>query len=142
MIWGSMTSNTKLRKLTVMQNSCVCLISNKHNCYPTDRIYKEEKLFTLSELIQLEMCKFGHQVMCKYLLKPILNLLHSRGGKKTHRYNTCYKNTPNIQHADVNFNKSFMCQGLVQYNQIPSTIRETKNTKLLMKKLKQFLLSV
>ena len=142
LIWGSMISNKKLRKFTVMQNSCLHLISNKHNCYPTDLIYKEEKLFTISELIQLELCKFGHQVTCKYLPKPILDLLDSRGGKKTHRYNTRYKKTPNIQqHSGTNFNKSFMCQGLEQCNQVPSIIRETKITKLLMKKLKKFLLS-
>ena len=89
----------------------------------------------------MELCQFGHRLSCKYLPKPIIDLLETRGRKKTHQYETHYKKTPNIQkHSGVNFNKSFMCQGLVKFNQIPLNIHTIKNTRLLVKKLKDYLL--
>ena len=82
LIWGSMISKRKLQHLILLPNSCVRLLSKQTKWYPTNLIYKEEKILQLDDLITLELCKFGHRLTCKYLPKPIMDLMETRGGKK------------------------------------------------------------
>ena len=117
LIWGSMTSSKKIKKLATMQNSCIHLLGQKLNRYST------------------------HRITAKELPKPLHNLLDSQGGRKTQRYETQNKETPNIQkHTSSQFNKSFMCKSLLKYNQLSPEIKETNKTKNFISRTKHTLL--
>ena len=119
----------------------VRLIGQKPNRYPTQQLYKDERLLPLESLMYMELCRFGHRITTKELPKPLLDLLDSQGGRKTHQYETRNKKTPNIQkHSGIHFNKSFMCKGLTTYNQLSKDIKEMKNIKTLTHRIKKLLL--
>ena len=77
LIWGSMTSSKNIKRLTNIQNSCVCLIGQKPNRYHTQQLYKDERLLPLESLIYMELCKFGHHITTNELSRPLLDLLDS-----------------------------------------------------------------
>ena len=104
---GKYDLQQNIKRLINIQNLCVHLIGQNPNRYPTQQLYKDERLLPLESLICVELCKFGHHVATKELLRPLLDLLDSQGGWKTHRYQMQNKKTPNIQkHSGIHFNKS------------------------------------
>ena len=67
----------------------------KHSC--VNPIFKRMGIIRFPDLIDNELWKLGYKVTNKIILKPLINLFQQDGGKKTHRYETYNKNTPNIQ---------------------------------------------
>ena len=64
------------------------------------------------------------------------------GGKKMHKYPTRYKKTPNIQkHHSTTFNKSFICQAIKQYNNIPGNLKQEQSLQRFITQFKKYLLS-
>ena len=89
-------------------------------------------------MINVELAIFGYNISNKKLPKPLLDMLNARGGKKTHRYPTCGKATPNVQqHTSEMFNRSFLCQSIAEYNKMSDKEKRCKNSKLLGQILKQ-----
>ena len=89
-------------------------------------------------MIDLELCKLGHQLKYKQLPMPILSLFNSRGWQKNHRYSTHSKDLPNIQtHAENKFNQSFLCQSIISYGTLPMKIKQTKSPKHFTASMKQ-----
>ena len=84
--WGSMVEKCQIRKLRTAQNACVRLLTNKLNRKPINDIYKENKILTLDQMIQLEHCKYGHYITHQKLPKPIQDILNANGGQKEHTY--------------------------------------------------------
>ena len=141
-IWGSTTSAKNIKKLVTIQNSCLRVFSGKPKWYSTRQLYKEERLLQLESLIQIELCKFGHRITHRELPKPLLDLVNSWGGRKTHPYETHNKNLPSVQqHTGTSFNKSFMCKGITEYNRLPLTVWNTSKVKLLVSRLKTILMN-
>ena len=78
-------------------------------------------------MIKLELAKLGFKLTNELLPLPLLNLFNKDGGKKQHRYPRRSKKTPNIQrHDKVLFNKSYLCQGLVEFMKIPGITQSAK----------------
>ena len=48
-------------------------------------------------MIQVAMCKLGHNVSHKHIPTPIIQLFDKFGGRKQHHYSTHNKHIPNIQ---------------------------------------------
>ena len=80
-------------------------------------------------MIKTELAKLGFRVTNELLPSPLLDLFNKAGGKK-HRYPMRSKKTPNIQRHDKTlFNKSYLCQSLVEIMKIPGITRNVKTVK-------------
>ena len=60
-------------------------------------------ILPLKRMIQFNLCKLGQQMTHKLLPKPLQDIINANGGKKTHRYPTRNKSTPNIQSINALF---------------------------------------
>ena len=61
-----------------------------------------------------------------------------RGGEKKHHYNMRRKEIPNVQkHRSLSFNKSFLCCGIVEYNNLTPKHINTKKLPTLIKEIKR-----
>ena len=89
-------------------------------------------------MIDLELCKLGHQLKYEQLPMPILSLFNSRGGQKNYRYPTPGKDLPNIQMPTENkFNQSFLCWSIISYGTLPMKIKQIKSPKHFTASMKQ-----
>ena len=94
-------------------------------------------------MIQTEHCKYGHYVMHRKLPKPIQDIIDANGGKKNHKYETRHKPIPNVQkHAELQFNKSFMCKSIIEYNKLSMNLKSISKSKPFIRQLKMNLLNV
>ena len=63
--------------------------------------------------------------------------------KKTHRYPTRNKSTPNIQkHQCTIFNRSFLCQGIKEFVKLKDNLKQENNPYRFAKQLKKIILIV
>ena len=86
-----MADKGQIRKLGTAQNACVRLLSNNWLKEPIADIYKEHKILTINQMIQIEHCKYGHYITHRKLPKPIQDIINVNGGKKTHKFDTRHK---------------------------------------------------
>ena len=105
-----------------------------------DETFWDLKILKITEMIQIELAKFGFDISRSVQPKPVQNMMESRGGKKLHRYPTQSKNTPNIQcHKSETFNRSFQCKSIVEFNGLFSELKNSKSAKHLVKVIKKHL---
>ena len=126
--WGSMEKKSDITSLFVIQKQCIRLV---HNCRITadcTPLFKQSKMLSLHNIINVELAKLGYSINRKLLPKPILDIYDKNGGKKIHRYLTRNKMTPNIQkHHSKQFNRSFICRSTVIYTNLPTEIKQKQN---------------
>ena len=140
-VWGNMTSSKNITKIFKMQKACAKMAGKQSKRAPVLQTLKNLKLLTIHKLIYLELCRFGY-TLAHQVTPTIQNILNSRGGQKTHHYNTGNKTLPSIQkHSSTQYNKSFMCKGPIKFNQLPTEIRNSKTIAIFRKKLKNHLLT-
>ena len=117
-IWSGHTTAKQHKKINTIQKYCVQAITNKSNSYHTNPIFNTLKIMKFDEIEKFELCKLLFCVKEKLIPAPIYNMFNTLG-KKTHCYNTRYKNLPNIKkHTSTEFNKSFLCKGITCYSQL------------------------
>ena len=103
-VWGSMVSSSLLKELSKLLSQCVEMIVRTKSMDITNAM-RQMNILPLNRMIQFNLCKLGHQMTHKLLPQPLQNILNADGGKKTHRYPTRNKHTPNIQkHQCIMFN--------------------------------------
>ena len=132
-----MTSNALLKELSKLQSQCVEMIVRTR---PTDifNAMRQLNILPLNRMIQLNLCKLGHQMTHKLLPQPLQNILNADGGKKTHKYPTRNKHTPNIQkHQSIMFNWSFLCQSTKEFIKLNDTLKQEKYPNRFVKLLKK-----
>ena len=114
----------------------------RQNRKPVDDIYKELKIVRFSDMIRIELCKFGARISNNLLPDPIQEQMVKRGGKKTHQYETRNKHIPNTQkHGTTRFNNSFMCRGITKYSKLTQELKSIKSMPLFVKKLRDIIIS-
>ena len=92
----------------------------------TDPVFKNLRIMMIEDIIKFELCKLAYCVKEKLLPTPILELFNS--DKKTHQYNTRYKNVPNISmHKGNAYNKSFLCKSLSNFNTLNHQLKNAKD---------------
>ena len=95
--WGSMAKKSDITSLFVIQKQCIRLV---HKCKITadcTPLFKQSKMLSLHNIINVELAKQGYNINRKLLPKLILDIYDKNGGKKIHCYLTRNKMTPNIQ---------------------------------------------
>ena len=140
-IWGSMLSKSQVSDISQLQYKCIRRML-KGNSIPLDAIFRKLKLVKFSDMINIELCKFGAWVSNNLLPKPILDLMKKRGGRKTHGYETRNKNIPNTQrHTSARFNTSFMHHGITEYSRLTLDLKSIMNISTFNSRLKNIMIS-
>ena len=130
-----------MNELFKVQKQCIRIITGKGNSDTIDEDFKSLKIVHISDMIRIELAKFGYEISQKSVPKSLLNMLNSNGGLKKHRYPTRGKNVPNIQaHTSETLNKSFMWKSLAIYNKLGSSMKNSKKSKILSGRLKREIL--
>ena len=115
--WGSLTKKSQLNNIYSVQKKCIKSICNQPKSSSILGLLKIHRLLNVHDIVELELGKFGYRLSKDLLPKPLKRLMESKGGRKSHRYPTRNKLTPNIQrHYSTIFNCSFMCRSLVTYS--------------------------
>ena len=140
-IWGSMLSKSQVSDISQLQHKCIRHML-KGNSIPLDAIFRKLKLVKFSDMIKIELCKFGARVSNNLLPKPILDLMKKRGGMKTHGYETRNKNILNTQrHTSAHFNTSFMCRGITEYSSLTLDLKSIMNISTFNSRLKNIVIT-
>ena len=125
--WESMANATEISDIRKIQDQCVRIVANDKTT-GMEELYGNLWIMSLNTLIKSTLCRLGHKI----------TLFNSHGGHKTHCYPTHNRNTPNIQrHQTVLFNRSFLCQSIVEYGKLPISFKQEKNTVHFDKLLKR-----
>ena len=105
-------------------------------------VFKIHNALKFPDMIKIELGKFGAKVVGKQIPKPIQQLMKLRGGAKTRRYNTRKKGILNVQkHKSSLFNRSFLCRGIVEYNNLTPRLSNIKKPPALIKEIKRDIIS-
>ena len=129
-VWGSMLSGHQLKELQTIQNKCIRQIDLRLSLQD---VYKKYNILKIkSHLIKLENTKLWHKLhLDKLPLQLKQNMLHDEKKKsltKNHSYNTRNKSLSNVPLAINNkYHRSFLVTGVVDYNTLEITIRNSKN---------------
>ena len=135
-----MASAAQLNEIQKIQVQCLQLINNT---VASEELHKVLKIIDFDNLVKMSLCKLDQRVTHKILPVPIQHIFHSHGGRKQHRYPMRNKNTPNIQkHHDVKFNKSFLCQSIVEFSKLPTNLKTEKYPVIFDRRLKKFYIPV
>ena len=137
-VWGSMITSVHLKELKKAQKECISFIKKES----TEETLQTLGILPFQSMIQLKQCQLGYQLTHKLLPAPLQKIFDANGGKKSHRYPTRNKSTPNIQkHHSMLYNKSFLCQSIKQYSQLSNCVKKEPNVFKFVKKLKKHLLN-
>ena len=140
--WGSMSQKKAIKDLARIQDHCVRLVCHVSMSQKVEPLYRKLYTLRLLELIDLELVKYGYKITNRLYPGKIHSVAEMNGGLKGHKYNTRFKNTPNIQkHGTSEFNTSFLCRGVSIFNALPNKIQNSRNLKEFTKGVKQYLLS-
>ena len=96
-VWGSMMTKTSKTELEKLQKACIRLSNKKKKNAPTNELFIRNRLLKFSDMINIELLKFGYMLSRRCLPNPISKIMNKKGGQKTHPYPTCNKKIPNIQ---------------------------------------------
>ena len=96
-VWGSMASQHMISEIYKIQKQCVHIMRPVTQKRDILSIFKDLHLMTVYNMIQISMCKLGHNISHKHFPSPIVRLFDMFGGHKSHRYLTRNKHIPNLQ---------------------------------------------
>ena len=130
LVWGSTSKDGSLKKLQKIQNSCIKIM--KPSMKLTEG-FRDLKILTVRELVDLELCKFFFKLTNGLLPSKLMNcvLSDSRGQtlKKCHRYTTRHKNLLNLPMAnDFQYKNSFLTRSNKLYSNLPDYVKKNHIT--------------
>ena len=134
-IWGPLVKKGLLKKIEKIQMNCLKCIN------PT----KVNDFLSATNLIKLEMLKFGWRLVHKELPISLQNcaLSNAHGSTliKHHRYSTRNKRIPNIPiMKSTQYKSSIFCKGIGDFGILPHEIRKITNYKTFCKKTREWLI--
>ena len=138
-IWGSMLPMQMMHKLSKAQKIAVSLIDPTKK---SELVFQENRILTLTEMIQLEQCKLGYK-LCHSLLPKQLEENMTKDHKqnsivKTHQYSTRSKKIPNLPQASGSkYRSSFLYNSIKLYSNLGYIVKQAKNLHAFVKLCKQ-----
>ena len=141
--WGNMLKTCQLKKLQKLQNKCIELITGRT---PTVNCYQSLKVLRVAQLIKLQNLKLGHKVQYPQLptmiLKACTSDVQGKSLQKGHGYNTRRKEEPNHPKLQTDWYKtSFLVKSIVDFQGLPTNVRNIENFDLFISSCKSFLLT-
>ena len=105
--------------------------------------FKELKIPTVNQLINIELCKFFYKLVHKKLPINLIDcvLSDSKGCSllKSHKYGTRKKHLPNLPIVrDWQYKRSFLTRSNVLYNELPDIVKESPTLVHFVRKVKEF----
>ena len=105
--------------------------------------FKELKIPTVNQLINIELCKFFYKLVHKKLPISLMDcvLSDSKGCSllKSHKYGTWKKHLPNLPIVrDWQYKRSFLTCSNVLYNKLPDTIKDSPTLAHFVRNVKEF----
>ena len=143
LIWGTMIPKEDALKLANIQNKCVQLIEPKKSI---DRIYKDNNILKLENLIKVENVKTWHKYYTNTLPVKLMEMMREDHNKasllKQHGYSTRRKKEINLPLATCHsYKTSFFVEGLKLYSDLPTEMKREKRLNRLVTMYKTHLLS-
>ena len=136
-----MINKSQIKRLQKLQNTSVRQIdSRKH----TEEIYHIYQIPKIEQLVLLENAKVWHKQQTNQLplrLQKLVTEDHSQSTLlRIHKYPTRNKRVPKLPYAKNNsYQKSLLVKGLADYQKLPFEIRELKNYKQFVTKVKDMI---
>ena len=82
-------------------------------------------MMTVHNMIQIAMCKLGHNISHKHFPTPIVSLFDKFRGHKSHQYLTRNKHIPNLQwHKSEQYQNSYLCRSIFEFNKLPMHLKK------------------
>ena len=140
-LWGNMINKSQIKRLRKLQNTSVRQIdSRKH----TEEIYRIHKINKIEQLILLENTKLWHKQQTNQLPPRLQKLMTEDHTQSTllrkHKYPTRNKRVPKLPDAKNNScQKSLFVKGLADYQKLPFEVRQLKNCKQFITKMKELI---
>ena len=139
LVWGSTIKQSVISKLQKMQNTCIKIL--KPNMGLREG-FKELKIPTVNQLINIELCKFFYKLVNKKLPISLTDCVpsDSKGCSllKSHQYGTRKKHLPNLPIVhDLQHKRSFLTRSNVLYNELPDTIKNSSTLVHFAQKVKE-----
>ena len=129
-VWGSMMTKTSKAELEKLQKACIHLVNKKKKNAPTNELFIRNRLLKFSDMIDIELLKFGYMLSRRCLPNPINKIMNKKGGQKTHPYPTRNKRIPNVQrHNDQSFNSNYLCKGVILFMNSEKPIKDASSLK-------------
>ena len=137
-VWGSMLNKTSLNDLECLQKAYIHLVNRTKKSSPANTLFKRNGILKFSDMINLELQKFGFKLSRQDLPNPIDRMMNKKGGKKVHRYPTHNKKILNIQpHNSTCFNNSYLYKGLSIFMTARKSIKEARSLRVFIKEVKK-----
>ena len=80
-----------------IQKQCVHIMRPATQWRDIQSIFKDLRMMTVHNMIQIAMCKLGHNMSHKHFPTPIVSLFDKFRGHKSHQYLTRNTHIPNLQ---------------------------------------------
>lgn len=132
--WGSMLTQSNLKKLIAKQNNAIRAVSNIRR---RDRIqphYKSGKFLKLQDLIEISLVKVSYRYTNNILPQRIVNIFEFRN----HNHNTRYNNNPRTPHHSLDiYSKSFLARAPHFWQNIPQNVKDKRNIQSFSNAIKQ-----
>ena len=125
-LWGPMAKYWDIKQIQSIQDKALrCIEMNSR----VELVYHKHGILPLSKMILLELYKLGYKLVNELLPKPLMRALKSdhkqSSTKKTHRYKTRNKSTPNLPIVNNNrYRNSFLFKAIVEYSKLPTAIKQ------------------
>jgi hypothetical protein len=138
--WGPNLQQSQIKQISKLQNKAIRYIDNAAYNARTTPIYKKYKILKFTDMIQTELLKFAYNIENKISPSPVLKLFKD---PTPHDYNIRVRNMPRAttRHSLAPFTNSFLAKIPILWQNTPLSIRNSKNSKSLLTKIKGSILS-
>ena len=138
-LWGSLLNQEKAAKLQRIQTASVSILARR-KALPKD--YKNLKILTLQQIVELEMCKLWHKNTLGLLPRKLSEAMSTdhlnRSLNKDHHYNTRQKNLVNRPLArKKEYHNSFLVSGNRLYAALKPNILNSPNIGQFINRMKK-----
>ena len=142
-MWGSLLMKTNLTKLQKIQDTCMKILC--HGKGPLEAVYTTNKVLTVSQQIEFELCKLWHKKQLDILPAKLSSVMSSDHFEqllqKLHRYPTRQKNLSNRPKSTYReYHDSFLVKGNRIYSHLNQEIRTCNSLKRFTVQLQKHLL--
>ena len=135
--WGN-TYPTNLKKLTVLQKKAIRRISHSSPRARTSPLFTKLNLLNLECINNYQQCVFMYKYMYNSLPSSFNNLFNLN--RNLHRYNTrSCSNFHLPKHRTTSYHHNIRFSGPINWNNLPSNLKEAKTLHSFKRKLKSYL---
>ena len=139
LLWGG-TYQYLLRPIIVQQKKALRILCKKPYNYPSNDLFKCQKILTLSKLYDLQLGKFSFRVITKNIPKVMENMLILNN--QIHSHYTRNSQCPHMFHNKTQlFNMSFLYKSIKLWLELPTYIKNSFTVIQFVKRFKNYLLS-